>query len=95
LKVLIQAQDSQSNATVTKIRFNLMRQLYNMLKITGEMLCGRDRLRCKELKPKLMLKLQEFKMRLMQLKKLLLEKLRDKLNYLLNRGLKRKKRPPD
>ena len=66
-----------------------------MLKITGEMLCGRDRLRCKELKPKLMLKQQEFKLRLMQLKKLLLEKLRDKLNYLLNRGLKRKKRPPD
>jgi hypothetical protein len=95
LKVLIQAQDSQSNATVTKIRFNLMRQLYNMLKITGEMLCGRDRLRCKELKPKLMLKQQEFKLRLMQLKKLLLEKLKDKLNYLLNRRLKRKKRPPD
>jgi hypothetical protein len=58
------------------------------------MLCGRDKLRCKELKQRLTLKLQESKLRLMQLKKLLLEKPRDKLKYLLNRGLERKKRPP-
>ena len=58
------------------------------------MLCGRDKLRCKELKPRLTLKLQESKLRLMQLKKLLLEKPRDKLKYLLNKGLERKKRPP-
>jgi hypothetical protein len=43
------------------------------------MLCGRDKLRCKELKQRLTLKLQESKLRLMQLKKLLLEKPRDKL----------------
>jgi hypothetical protein len=39
-----------------------------------------------------MLKLQDSKLRLTQLKRLLSDKLNNKLNYLLKRGHKRKKR---